>query len=81
MANVSAREFSIAAGLSATINPLFSQGMKSLLLGVLALSSTLALGQNKELTADDSIPIPKVAFDAKGEVQYEMFLDGIEVAA
>src|SRR5262245_42069894 len=43
--------------------------MKSLVLGLLALSSTVALGQNKELTADESIPIPKVAFDAKGELQ------------
>jgi hypothetical protein len=55
--------------LSATVNQLFSQGMKSLVLGLLALSSTLALGQNKELTPDESIPVPKVAFDAKGELQ------------
>jgi hypothetical protein len=55
--------------LSARVSPLFSRGMKSLVLGLLALSSTLALGQNKELTADESIPIPKVAFDAKGELQ------------
>jgi hypothetical protein len=55
--------------LSETINPLFLQGMKSLVLGLLTLSSTLFLGQNKELTADESIPIPKVAFGAKGQLQ------------
>ena len=60
---------STTAGLSARVNPLFWQGMKSLVLGLLALSSTLALGQNKELTTDESVPIPRVAFDAKGELQ------------
>jgi len=55
--------------LSATVDPLFSQGMKPLVPGLLALSATLALGQDKELTADESIPIPKVALDAKGELQ------------
>ena len=35
---------------------------------VLALSH-FAPAQNKELTADENIPIPKVEFDAQGELK------------
>src|ERR1041385_5439009 len=47
----------------------YSAVVKSLALGLLALSCSLVLGQNKELTADENIPIPTVTFDAEGELQ------------
>jgi hypothetical protein len=43
--------------------------MKRLTILLLLLSSALAFGQNKELTADESIPIPKVEFDVKGDLK------------
>jgi len=43
--------------------------MKRLTIVLLLLSSALAFGQNKELTADESIPIPKVEFDVKGDLK------------
>jgi len=43
--------------------------MKRLTILLLLLSSALAFGQNKELTADESIPIPKVEFDIKGDLK------------
>ena len=39
--------------------------MKRLTILLLLLSSALAFGQNKELTADESIPIPKVISTSK----------------
>ena len=42
--------------------------MKRLTILLLLLSSALAFGQNKELTADESIPIPKVEF-VKGDLK------------
>jgi hypothetical protein len=36
---------------------------------LLFLSVALALGQSEEVTADESIPIPKLAFDVKGDLQ------------
>jgi hypothetical protein len=43
--------------------------MKRLTILLLFFSSALAFGQNKELTADESIPIPKVEFDVKGDLK------------
>lgn len=43
--------------------------MKWLVPMLLVLSTSLAPGQSEEVTADESIPIPKVAFDARGELQ------------
>jgi hypothetical protein len=43
--------------------------MKRLTIVLLLLSSALAFGQNKELTANESIPIPKVEFDVKGDLK------------
>ena len=43
--------------------------MKRLTILLLLLSSALAFGQNKELTADESIPIPKVEFDVNGDLK------------
>ena len=43
--------------------------MKRLTIVLFFLSSALAFGQNKELTADESIPIPKVEFDVKGDLK------------
>jgi hypothetical protein len=43
--------------------------MKRLTILLLLFSSALAFGQNKELTADESIPIPKVEFDVKGDLK------------
>ena len=43
--------------------------MNRLTILLLVLSSALAFGQNKELTADESIPIPKVEFDVKGDLK------------
>jgi hypothetical protein len=46
-----------------------SPTMNRLTILLLVLSSALAFGQNKELTADESIPIPKVEFDVKGDLK------------
>ena len=43
--------------------------MKWLVSVLLFLSGALALGQSEEVTADESIPIPKLAFDVKGDLQ------------
>src|SRR6266403_1007448 len=42
---------------------------KCLIISLVLVLSHLALAQNKELTADESIPIPKVEFDAQGELK------------
>ena len=47
--------------------------MKRLTILLLLFSSALAFGQNKELTADESIPIPKVEFDVKGDLKITGF--------
>jgi hypothetical protein len=41
----------------------------SLTIALLPLLLSFALGQSKELTADESIPIPKVEFGAKGDLK------------
>src|SRR5260370_31255985 len=43
--------------------------MKRLTILLLLLSPALAFGQNKELTADENIPIPRVEFDVKGDLK------------
>jgi hypothetical protein len=42
---------------------------KCLIISLVLVLSHLASGQNKELTADESIPIPNVEFDAQGELK------------
>src|ERR1044071_9500573 len=40
-----------------------------LIISLVLVFSHFAAAQNKELTADESIPIPKVEFDARGELK------------
>src|SRR2546430_2731470 len=42
---------------------------KCLIISLVLVLSHFAPAQNKELTADESIPIPKVEFDAQGELK------------
>ena len=42
---------------------------KYLIIGLVLAFSHFAPAQNKELTADESIPIPKVEFDAQGDLK------------
>src|SRR5437588_563308 len=42
---------------------------KCLIISLVLVLSHLASAQNKELTVEESIPIPKVEFDAQGELK------------